>query len=259
MRASYRVPILYPLILCLLLCGLRPAVAEQISDVRSDASAEKAKEYEAKAERLMAGEHYAAALKAYRTAYALDPSPGYLYNIGVCYLRLGNPAEALAHFSDYLRREARPKQAILKDLETLLAQTYKLSTEGQKRKQEVLERLCYFGVVSVNCPANRLPPPAPRPTATDGAVASAQPIRQGPQSGEFPGSVAPPPPGPLGADHPDVPPAVPVYKRAWFWGVLAAGVVVVGAGVGAGVYAATQPHNAEIPKDYTPLSLTVGF
>lgn len=49
-----------------------------------------------------------------------------------------------------------------------------------------------------------------------------------------------PAPQPLTAATP-VPENKPIYKKGWFWGVVAAGVVVVGAGVAVGVYFATKP------------------
>lgn len=252
MRPKHRICLLLSLALGLLLISPLPAAAESFSGSPGGASVDKAKVYEAQAERFTEKQKYTAAIKAYRSAFALDPSPGYLYNIGVSYLRLGNPAEALGHFSEYLRREPKPKQSILKDLETLLAQTGKLTVEGQQRKQEVLERLCYFGVVSANCSGS----PAP--------VASTQSSPETPP----PTSAPPKPPEPSGpkvAVSPNVidpkPPVDerPLYKKGWFWGVLVASVVVVGVsvGVGAGVYA-SRPHNVNPPPGYTLYKLTLG-
>ena len=45
----------------------------------------------------------------------------------------------------------------------------------------------------------------------------------------------PPPPPPIATEPPANPPPKPVFKQAWFWGVLLSSFAVVAAGVAIGV------------------------
>jgi tetratricopeptide (TPR) repeat protein len=145
----------------------------------------------------------------FKEAYRLHPDPLFLYNIGQCYRKLGDQAEALSYYRKYLR--AAPKASNRAEVE---------------RRMEELE-----AALEAASKSREAPPPTviPPPAETTPPPAVAPP----------PAAIAPPPPpaGSLVAGPPPPEPA-PVYKRWWFW----AGV---GAAVAAGVtigLVASQPH-----------------
>jgi len=63
-------------------------------------------------------------------------------------------------------------------------------------------------------------------------IARAQDAGQPPPAAE---AVQPPAPAPPPPEPPPNPPPKPVFKQAWFWGVLLSSIAVVAAGVAIGV------------------------
>lgn len=192
------------------------------------------------ATRLFDNGKYQAAIKEYRAAYQQEPLPMLLYSIGVCYQRLGNPAEALGFYALYLQKEPKPREDIVKNLEGLLEQTKNLTTEAQQKKQEVLARLCAFGSSPNLCPKRSPMPPEelenPASRAGSTATAPGTAVAKGSQT-------------PLGSGEADTttPNERPLYRKGWFWGVLAGAVMVAGVAIGVGVYVGTRPTDVPDP------------
>ena len=78
---------------------------------------------------------------------------------------------------------------------------------------------------------------APLPSVRDSAIA---------YRSEVTALLAPPPPRPIVAlpVSPRRPPAVPLHRRAWFWGALGAAVAGVGTGLALGLHYGRQPAAA---------------
>jgi hypothetical protein len=157
------------------------------------------------ARKAFAAGHYEEALDLYTQLYADKVHPTYLRNVGRCYQNLKQPEKAINAFRDYLRQAKG------------LTASERNEVEGYIAEMETLQK---------QQAAAAAPPPSPPPQPA--TVPAAPPIAPDKQdkmrteqlTGQLP--AAPPPP-------------TPVYKKAWFWGVV--GVAVAGAVVG-GLYAA---------------------
>ena len=165
----------------------------------------------------------------FKEAYRLHPDPLFLYNIGQCYRKLGDHAEALSYYRKYLR--AAPRASNRAEVE---------------RRMEELEAALAAASKSREGPPPPVIPPPPEPTPPPPAAVTPLPASL---------AVAPPPPANVGiVSEPAPPPEPPVYKRWWFW----AGV---GAAVAAGVtiaLVATRSHTrASYVGDLPPGQITV--
>lgn len=203
---------------------------------------------------------YAAAVKEYRAAYALRQSPALLFNIGVCYQRLENYAEAVGYYDQYLRKEPKPREEIIKELEALLAQMKAISEDVQHKKKEVVERLCSFSVGSASCPKPASSGPSyvvarevPQP---QGPVTQTSPPNEGGSTGLGQTGTGNPQLSPQqrNSDAPGQSTERPLYKKAWFWGVVGGGVVLASVIIGVSVYEA-RPKNVPLPMGVTVLGL----
>lgn len=153
---------------------------------------------------------YKEALTAFKDAYRNYEDPQLLFNVAQCERQLGQNAEAIASYRAYLR--AQPDVANRDEVKQLIAGS-----------QAALEQ----------SRAVRPQPPAEPPPSS--AI---------PSSGVVTPSVA--------AVTQTIPSAAaspkPLYKKGWFWGTLAA-VVVVGAGVAVAVALTRAPS---YPSASTP-------
>jgi tetratricopeptide (TPR) repeat protein len=169
---------------------------------------------EIEARKAFAAGQYEQALDLYTQLYADKVHPTYLRNVGRCYQNLKQPDKAINAFRDYLRQAKDLKPAERKEIEDYIAEM-----EDLHKQQEAQQ--------AAAVPAPSSPPTLP-PTPP------AAPDTQSTGRAEL-----------LTAQNPsEPPPPTPVYKRAWFWGVV--GVAVVGAVVG-GLYAAGTFSKSSIP------------
>jgi hypothetical protein len=166
------------------------------------------------------------AIDEFKAAYRVFPDATFLYNIAQCYRKMGNGAEALSFYKNYLRErpEAPNRAEVEKRIEEL---------EASKATQ----------------PAPVLVPPpalAPAPTAVPAATASAsQPVAPAAAPSPAPepstgiGTAAPPVAAattPAGVDVSSTAPAAEtsssasIFKKWWFW--TAVGAVVLAGSVG---------------------------
>lgn len=154
---------------------------------------------EVEARKAFAAGKYQKALDLFTDVYADNPHPTYLRNVGRCYQNLKQPEKAINAFKDYLRQAKDLKESEVKEVNGFIAEMEELQKE---QKAETA--------------AAAPPPPPPPPPVV--------PV------------VVPPPEKPTRTaeltSQPVVEPApsTPIYKKAWFWGVV--GVVAAGAVVG---------------------------
>ena len=161
---------------------------------------------EIEARHAFAAGRYEEALNLYADLYADKVHPTYLRNIGRCYQNLKQPEKAINAFRDYLRQAKRLRKAERTEIEGYIAEMEKLQSE-----QEEAAKLA----------AQPEPEPEPEPVTPVPPPTNPEPVDNGLQLTQ---PLPPPPP----------PQPTPIYKKAWFWGVVG---TVVAAGVVGGLYA----------------------
>lgn len=174
------------------------------------------------------------ALEAFKKAYWNYPEPTFLYNIAQCHRLLKHKAEAVEFYKSYLRNApSTPRRAevqrLIADLEAAIA------------KEQTATNAPPLGTApsspstsTSTAPVGGAPPPEPATTqstpppstAETSATTRADLVAQSPPA----------------SDRHDR----PVWKRAWFWGVIG-GAAAVALGVGLGVGLGTSST-----KDPTP-------
>jgi len=131
------------------------------------------------------------ALAEFKEAYRLKQDPAFLWNIAQCYRQLGEYAQAANFYRSY-RRES-PDSPNRKEVDRLIVDMDKAAAELRAKQPPT----------GTEPPREVQPPSAPSAeTKTPAIHAVATPA-----------------------------PQKPLAKRAWFWGVMAGGAVVVAAGV----------------------------
>ena len=153
---------------------------------------------------------YIEAAKEYEHAFEAKDLPEFLYDAAQAY-RLGQdyPA-ALRFYRSYLRRA--PKAPNRDEVEAKIEEVQKAIDQQQKTREAPPQ-------------GTMQPPQVNEPTAKTTA-----PIAQTPAPTKTADAA------PLIVDTPaPLPERRPVYKRAWFWGVIGGAAVVVALGVGLGV------------------------
>jgi iron complex outermembrane receptor protein len=168
------------------------------------------KHYSAGEARWKAGD-YRGAIVEFEAADSLAPSPVLAYNIALCHDKLGNGAEALRHYRDYLSRWP----------------------EAPNRK-EVEDRVAALSTAEPELKTPRVAQPTPEATPAppgqpfDGAFANRVPGPGGDAE------AAPASPGQPGAPQPGAPApapeparkATPFYAQWWFWVIVGVGVAI---------------------------------
>ena len=162
---------------------------------------------------------YAEALEAFKRAYWNYEDPVFLFNIAQCHRLLKHKSEAIDFYRSYLRNAPNAKnrvevQRIVADLEESLQKDRTLATA---------------------------PPEGPIPSTSTSTSTAPPPATTPPPTSE-------PPPAAVATSGTAPSPRTekPVWKKAWFWGVVGgAAVVVAGVAIGVGVATST-------PKDPTP-------
>lgn len=189
---------------------------------------------------------YRDAIAEFQAAYRLRPSPALHYNIGQARERLGEPAEALASYAEYLRLEpqAPNRKGVERSMETLRSRVAprgkqvllvltdpweaEVALDGQPRGKTPFAAAMAPGAhrVAVSLPGHQ-------PVTRDVTVArdrglelhlALTPLPKEPP----PALAATPPPPPPEATRP-VPAPQPPEQRSWVGPIVAAGVAVVAA------------------------------
>jgi hypothetical protein len=189
--------------------GIVPTPAHAAKDKTAKEKSEKKDPREMQAREAYAAGSYKEALDIYTKLYAEKLHPTYLRNIGRCYQNLREPDRAISSFREYLRKA--------KDMPA----DERAEVEGYIKEMEDLQRQ--------NAAAAEAARPVPQPLPVTPPVT---PVAQ-PQPAIFMQQPAP------------EPEPTPLYKRGWFWGVVA-GVVVAGtvAGLAAGGVFSKKNNNS---------------
>jgi tetratricopeptide (TPR) repeat protein len=202
-------------------------------------------------------QQYSAALSAYQEAYKVGPAPWLLVNIGRMQQLLGNPAEALQSYDQFLSSPSADQfpsfiQSAKTYREQALADQRRISqpvpppsslpTENSEVRKPPADR-----------PATEVPllvePVAVtqgRPASEASPILTAGPIHAAAAAGPLPPSAVNP-------AQPTRDPASPVYKKWWFWTAIG---VVVAAGVTGGVVGALARRDDGMEQP-DPMNMTM--
>ena len=213
------------LVVVLLICSAHLASANESSDK------EIAKRSFIEGRRLYDVGEYRSALASFKNAYLHYEDGSFLFNIAQCHRQLGDKSEALRAYKSYLNRNSdAPNRPEVQRLITLL-QTAIADDARAKQAPPSPERIA--------SPLDHREPVAgsePATTATAGATSSSP---GAPPASTEPAVVTT---SVVAATAPaDSDRRKPAYKKWWVWTTIA-GVAVVGAAVGIGVYYGTRPH-----------------
>jgi hypothetical protein len=203
--------------------------------------------------KLLDSKDYAAALVKFQEAYALVPSPKIQFNVGLAQEGLDRPAEATRAYQAYLqgatndaasrRADAQARMKALRARVTFLQITTdvggaSVTVDGAEEGRTPLAQPLVLnpGPHHVVVQAAGGPPWARAIRGEPGGTLELQPSQQAltPPPAAAPAPPAPPPPLPL-AREPATEPAPlvtttpapaedearPVYKKVWFWGLVA--------------------------------------
>ena len=174
------------------------------SPVRAGDDIRAAREHFEKGKRLYDLGRFGEAAKEYEAAYQAKDDPALLFNLGQAYRLAGNHQRSLLAYKAYLRNvPAAPNRAEVEEH----IREMQLAVDEENRQK-----------------ATSQPPPTTTST----------------QPAPLPGPEAPRPNNLQAVGTTAVSPAAtpaerPVYKRPWFWAVLAGGAVVVATGITLGV------------------------
>lgn len=235
----------------LLLCLMLDPLVGPKKLVYADEATEFRQHYE-QAVRLYEAGKYQDSLTEFQAAYSIKQLPRLLLNLGQVHRRLGHAKDALGYYEYYLRVEPNPEPKLKADLDRYIAQARVMLEAAEKVRRE-------SAAAAAAKKQSQRPSSPPAHGARDSS-ASPPPLPSASQ--------APPSAGTAQAEEPAdrrqearvpllpeaTPPADerhsrrPVYKRAWFWGVMgAAGAVVIGAVV-TGIVLGTQ-RGPGVPGD----------
>jgi tetratricopeptide (TPR) repeat protein len=171
------------------------------------------------------------AVREYKAAYNAKPDPVFLYNIAQAYRLANDLSQALFFYRSYLRNQ--PNTPNRKEIDERIRQL-----ESQIARQRVITTEPQTATVAPGSLPQSSPAPEPRPL---------EPVTTKPA----PSPGAAPEPALVNTPAATVTPAAapsvelstsraapqqkPLYKKAWFWGVIGGVVVVAGVGVGLGL------------------------
>jgi len=152
-------------------------------------------------------EEYDPAIDEWEKGYRIKPAPQFLYNIAQAYRLSRRPEKALTFYQKYLRLD--PKARNRAECERHIAALTPI-VEQQRRASEQPSTQPLTSMDS-----------SPQPPPTGSTSATPPPTQPAPAGTDLTASARP-------ADK-------PVYKKGWFWGVVAGGAVVVAGAVTLGV------------------------
>lgn len=164
----------------------------------------------AKARDLYQAGSYAAAITEMKAAYAINPLPRILCNLAKAYRKNGQLKDAADHFDLCLRTDPQLSPQERTEFSTQLEQLRSVLAPPPVQKPEPPRP---------EPPSPLRPPPGQTANSQKPEVQPDPPVGTGVPAGSTPGAE----------------PARPIYKRAWFWGVIggvaAAGIIATVVGV----------------------------
>jgi len=219
------------------------------------------------AKRLFEVREYARALEEYKEAYLAKPDAAFLYNIAQCHRKLGQNAQALDFFQQFLRKSL-PDDAIRPQVEARIAE---IEAEEQSKAPRAPEAKPAPAAPLAPLPATATPAPPPAVPAAQPALPAAEPAlpaaypapppawaatapEPAPFSAAPPAAAAPTPlPGPppsagtdlsLTSQPTPTTAEAPSPSRWWLWTGI--GVVVVG-GAATAAYLLSSGSGTQLP------------
>jgi len=147
------------------------------------------------------------ALAEFKDAYRLKPDSAFLFNIAQCYRQLGEYAQAASFYRNYRRESA--EAANRRDVDRLIAEMDKAAAEARAKQPPTGTEPPH------DTTATGRPATGGDTTTTDKTTAGDNVVAKGPAE-------------------------KPLTKKAWFWGVVAGGAVVVATGVTLGIVLGVQ-------------------
>jgi tetratricopeptide (TPR) repeat protein len=178
-------------------------------------------------------EEYDAAIEKWQAGFRIKPAPEFLYNIAQAYRLSRRPDRALSFYQKYLRMS--PKAPNRAEVERHIAALQKV-VDQQARSQPPTASPPNDRTSQVPEPEPSNPPSASPAVPQKTATAPAAPAPANPSSSAAPSAAT------LTATAPT--PKTPIYKKGWFWGVMAGVALVVAGGVVAGVLASRSSEHA---------------
>jgi len=188
------------------------------------------------ATRLYEVREYAEALKEYKAAYVAKPDPAFLFNVGQCYRKMGQNAEALDFFQQFLKKAPAddPNRAQVEE-------RIRNIRSGLSPDQDPFDRSRAQGLAAAPPPTS-VPAPWPTPAPTPPAAQPAwqQPVPVAPATPP-PAGVDVTAPAPAGAE-----PAAASSHSTWYWWVGAGALVA--AGTITAIVLATRGGGIDVPS-----------
>lgn len=188
----------------------------------------------AKARDLYQAGSYAAAITEMKAAYAINPLPRILCNLAKAYRKNGQLKDAADHFDLCLRTDPQLSPQERTEFATQLTQLRTV-------------------LAPPPLPLQKPDPPRPEPLSPLSQPPGPTADQKGPQAQPDP---AQPSTGGSGSSTAAAEPTRPIYKRAWFWGVIggvaAAGIIATAVGV-----AATRSKAPTVVEPDLPMGVPV--
>lgn len=190
---------------------------------------------------------YRQALAAFKAGYFAKADAAFLFNMAQCFRMLGEAEPAIREYRAYLRAraDAPNREAVERFVADLEQELRRKSANAPP-----------LGVVAPSGPAA-----SPAPVERAETVNTPPPVVAPPAS--VPAPALPPAPEKAVAEQaspspamapPSAEPSTPVYRKGWFWGVMAGALAVAGGAVALSV-AETTPANAMPTGDYAPIAV----
>jgi tetratricopeptide (TPR) repeat protein len=214
-----------PLLVAALLLAGGVARAQGKEPNRDPTREQGAAQHLAKARDLYQAGSYAAAITEMKAAYAINPLPRILCNLAKAYRKNGQLKDAAEHFDLCLRTDPQLSPQERTEFSTQLEQLRAVLAPPPLQKPDPLRPE----------PLSPLRPPPGQTASSQRPEVQPDP----PQVGTGVGST------------PVAEPTRPIYKRAWFWGVIggvaAAGIIATAVGVAATRSKAPTVMEPELP------------
>jgi tetratricopeptide (TPR) repeat protein len=219
--------------------GVLALVALLATAARADNDRKQARELYEQGTALYNVGEYRSALDKFKAAYLIVRDPVFLFNIGQCQRQLDDPAAAAASYKAY-RRE-RPDAPNRVEVDRLIVEMEKAAKAAQERRNQPPVEVMKPSAP----PPTATTTPTPPPPATQETVPSGTSSVPSGTSSVPSGTSSEPASTTLTATAPRR--DKPVYKKAWFWGVVGAGAVVVAGAITLGVVLGTRDSSTLLP------------
>jgi len=180
-------------------------------------------------------EEYEKEIEEWEAGYRLKPAPQFLYNIAQAYRLSKRPDKALSFYQKYLKLAPRAanRAEVERHVETLTRVVEQQRQAAERPSQQPMPLKSETTAPTEPRPAPTTTPATTTTTETETASATTTTATTPAIHGDLTASAPP-------RDK-------PVYKKGWFWGVMAGAVVVAAAAVTLGVVLSHKDGEQVIP------------